>query len=49
MANKTFGSANFNLKDFKPKKGLGEVPKKKPGMIETASEETRKKLLARKK
>lgn len=47
--NKKFGSTNFNPKDFKDKKPLGEVPKKKPGMIETASDETRKKLLARRK
>lgn len=46
---KKFGPTDFKPKDFN-KKTLGEVAiNKKSGTIETASEETRKKLLARRK
>lgn len=49
MAKKLFGqTGNFPLKDFKDKTALEKVEtKRKPGIIETASEETRKKLLKR--
>lgn len=50
MAKKVFGQTNFNPKDFKDKIALGEVEtKREPGKFETVPEETRKKLLARKK
>lgn len=47
MAKKVFGATNFQPKDFN-KKALGQVETKRKPMIETASEETRKKLLGKK-
>lgn len=45
MAMKEFGSTDFKLKDFKPKKPLGEIPtKKKPGVIETASTDMKARM-----
>lgn len=48
MAKKLFGqTSNSNLKDFN-RKELGQVETKRKSGIQTASEETRKKILGRK-